>query len=270
MNNAIDISLSQIYNTIPRELLELAFRDPSDPASRYAQLHEVIINKVINGRILKDCNVFGGKPKLITLQLSFMEPGTITQTEQIMGLGSYCLYRIPPEEREHVPITEVASCHYPGYMNVWPGHHPYASGSSLVNMAQDVLQSHTFSNAPPTPIPELLAGDLVRLNPPQHHHLDWVVNCRLGYDQQFSNLNVSAIRPLAQVAEHATKAYIYNKLIIQLDKAYIVGGAEMGSVLRIVEGYADSEARYIELLDQFSGSTKLDPMTMRTILQYAL
>lgn len=267
---AMDHALSQVYNTIPRELLELAFHDPSDYMTHGIPTHQLIIEKVIHGRVLKNCNLVGGKMKTIPLLTEYMERMPSQYPDHIVGSGTCSVFRIPASERENVPITEVCGCHYPGYIRAGTGAHPINTSINLMNLAHGVLQSHTFPNHPPTPLPELLAGDIVRLNPPQQYHIEWLISCRLGYDHQLTNLNTSAILPFAQLVEYATKAYIYNYLIIKLDKAYILGGSEMGSVLRVIETYADAETRYRELLDQFSGSTKLDTNTLAYILRHAI
>jgi hypothetical protein len=267
---ALDIALTQVFNTIPPEILNLAFMGPSRFMTQAVPQQQLIVEKVIQARVLKDCNLMGGKSKMIPLLSSYIEDIPTGYTDRIIGVSASCVYRIPKEEREFVPITEVAGCYYPGYIRAGTGTHPNNPGINLMNIAQGVLQSHTFPNNPPTPIPELLAGDLVRLNPPQSYHVEWILTCRLGYDPQLSNLNTSAIKPFANLVEYAVKAYIYNTMLIKIDTAFIQGGQELGSVLRVIETYSEAEQRYTELLDQFSGSTKLDVQTLSTILRYAI
>ena len=120
----------------------------------------------------------------------------------------------------------------------------------------------------PTPI--LKEGHLVYIYPPQSAHIDWILVCRLAYDDEFSNLNDSAVYSLMQLIECATKAYVYNTLVLKIDAAKLEGGYEFGKFKEIVESYADQNEKYDELLLNFRGGALLDPERIARVITMSL
>ena len=222
-------------------------------------LNDLIMQKVLRGRIAVDCNLFGGKIKQIVLTQSMMEEVQYSIAENAINAGRYCLYRIPAEERENVAISEVNGITYPGNLG---GSHlnmaGYGGGATIPILAAGVLDSQTYASSPPRPLPELISGDLVRLNPPQYSHIDWVLSARLCYDENFTNMNSSALDSFADLVVCAVKAYIYNKLVISIDRGWVEGGSEIGTIKQIVDTYSEMNERYKELLTSFAGGATLD------------
>lgn len=275
MANALEVALVRVFASIPRDLLELAFyrrrdKDRYIPAT-LVTLDQMVTQKIIRGRVWVDMNLMGGKPKQIVLLRKWIEEVRYTWGDYNMNIGPFSVYRVPPEARDNVPIGEVIGIAYPGNLggstlNIAG----YGGGTSLGVIANAVLDSQTFASSPARPQPELLAGDLVKLFPSQHAHIDWVLNCRLCYDENLTNLNTNAIDTFADIVVCATKAFIYNELIINLDRAYVEGGAEIATIQRIVESYSDQEQRYKELKDELHGGMFLDPQNMEIFLRHAL
>ena len=270
MNNALDIVKTRIFFEIPYEILDYAFRANEAWESTYP-LEEIIMQRVIRTRVYKDTNIFGGKLKQIVLLPNYREQLEWTQADTYTNTGRYSLYRIPPEEREGCAIVEVHNLTFRGnYAGYVPNANGWAGGVNLATLGQSVLQSHTFSDSPPRPNITLLSGDLVRLSPSQHSMITWVMSCRIAYDQEFTNINTSAMDTFANLCVAATKAYIYNKLIIPLGKGYVQGGYEIGEFKMIVGSYSDAITRYNELLNDFAGSAMLDPDRLEQLLPYLI
>jgi len=144
-------------------------------------------------------------------------------------------------------------------------------GNTMNDMVDQVLESHTFNNSRITPMAELLAGDLVRLIPGQSSHVDWVISARLAYEPNFSNLNQSAVLSFANLVVLATKAFIYNELIISLDEVSTMMGVEINTVKQIIESYAEADKEYDEMLtEQFTGGAQLDPRRMAILFNHML
>ena len=268
MNNALDIVKTRIFFEIPHEILEYAFRGSESWESTYP-IEEMIMQKVIRTRVYKDTNIFGGKLKQIVLLQSYKEPMDWTPADTYTNTGRHSLYRIPPEEREGCPIVEVHNLTFRGnYAGYVPNANGWAGGRNLSTLGHAVLHSHTFADSPPRPNVMLLSGDLVRLSPSQHSMITWVMSCRIAYDHEFTNLNTSAMDTFANLCVAATKAYIYNKLVIPLGKAHVQAGYEIGEFKLIVDSYSDAITRYNELLMDFAGASMLDPARLEQILPY--
>lgn len=265
----MDIVLTRIMYTIPVDLLKLAFFQYMKMGNRGMNIESLIETHIIKGRVLKDCNLMGGRVKSIILRYDYME--TVVPIYAGYGMDiNYTLYRIPAFERDNVPIIEVSNLTYPGPAVAGMPPAQLNFGATVGSLAAGVLDSHTLSTAVVRPIPELLCGDLVRLIPAQYNGNEWVLNCRLAYDDQFTNLNSSAIDTLAELCVCAMKQYCYVKLAINIDRSIVEMGYDIGRIREFVDEYKEAEPRYKELLKDFSGAATLDVNRIRTLLQYAL
>ena len=270
MNQAMELAIISIFNNIPREILQIGFQD-KEPFEATLPLEQLIISRVIRKRVLKEVNVFGGKTTQIVLHYKYLEEFRYDESDYYARTGIYSLYRIPPEEREYCPIVEVHNLMYAGN---YAGHYPQSSGwmggQTVPSLGQAVLDSHTFASSPPKPMVEVLNGDLIKLTPSQHAHVPWLMSCRISYDENATNMATNMIEPFAKVCTAAVKAYLYNTMIIRLNKAYITQGYELSEYKSIIDRYADQEERYQELKNELAGAAMLSPDRIMTILKYRL
>ena len=270
MNNPIEIALVKIHSNIPEEILSYAFQKRNNHEEVYP-LDEMILTKVIRYRVIKDMNIDGGKFKEILLRREYLEVMDRDFDDFYMHTGKWSLYRIPADVREDLPIAEVMNLKFRGvYAGYLPNTNGWTGGANINTLANGVLDAHTFASSPPRPNVELLSGDLVRLWPSQHSNIMWAMNVRLCYDENVTNLNTSAIEPFAMLCLYAVQAYIYNTLVITVDKAFIQGGYQIGVFKSILDSYADANQKYEEQLTQVAGATFLDPGRLNSFLQYIL
>ena len=268
MNSALEIALVKIHSSIPPEILEYTFAN-RELRNEVVSIDEMILQKVIRYRVIKDMNVDGGKFKEIVLRRNYIEPLTRNYDDNLMHTGRWSVYRIPAAVREGRPIVEVMNLKFRG---AYAGYQPYSTGyiggANITTVAQGVLDAHTFQTSPPIPNVELLSGDLVRLTPSQHHGTMWAMNCRLAYDECLTNLNTSAIQPFADCCVLAVQAYIFINTTIMLDKAYIQNGYQVGQFKNIIDNYSDANAKYEEAFKVLSAAMFLDPTRLNTFLPY--
>ena len=268
MNNALDIALTRIRATIPQEILAYAFTSRELREETFP-IDQLIIEKVIRPRVLKDMNISGGYQKKIMLRREYIEPMERNIDDARQNTGRFAIYRIPPREREGRAITEVISLEYYGPYN---GHLPtlygYPAGANVPSLAGHILDSHTLASTPPKPTVILMAGDLVKLIPSQLSNINWMMNCRLAFDENFNNLNTSAISPFADLCVLAVQAYIYNLTMVTLDKAFISGGYAIGAFKLQIDQYQDANQRYLEQLKVVDGAMALDPARLNALLPF--
>lgn len=267
MYNPIQVAIARVFSNIPQRLLEESFRK----YSHLGPIDQVIVQKIIQGKVAVDCNLVGGKVKDIPLLLDYHESTSWGIPEANLNEGRYSLYRVPPEVRDNLPMVSVSHVTYPRNLAGNPLGIQANDGNYLSDMVDQVLESHTFSRSYVSPMAEIMAGDLIRLNPAQNNHIDWIVTVKLTYDVDFSNLNQSAVLSFAKLVELATKAYIYNELIIDLDRVAMVSGTQLGSIKQIVDGYVDASKEYDEMLEvNFTGGATLDPKRLATIYSHMI
>lgn len=258
MTDPIAYAIQQVKSEIPYQILQAAF-EPQNNYTGQSSVESEIVRQVIQGRVLPDCQIMGGKIKPIPLLIEYYE--------QLEPDGSYMtapggVYRIPPEARDFVDIVAVVSIgidgtYYPGT----PLEQCPLVGNGINQLQRMVINSHTEASTPQLPVPNLLPGNLIELIPDTPPSSGLVLNCRLAYDANMLNLNPSAIMPFAQLVVLATKAYIYTKLIIRIDEIAIRNGHEVGILKDIIERYEDANATYVETIPHFRSGSTLDQKT---------
>jgi hypothetical protein len=70
----------------------------------------------------------------------------------------------------------------------------------------------------------------------------------LENDRNMNNINPRSYIPFSRLCELAVKAYIYNTLIVSLDKGYIHTGHDLGMVKQIITSYEGANLEYEEYL----------------------
>ena len=270
MITPLEIALVKIHHSIPKEILEYGFQKRNSYEVT-TTIDNLIIEKVIRARVAKDMNVFGGKVKDILLRHEYLEPMAMNIDDAHLHTGKFSLYRIPPEARDNLDIVEVHNVKFWG-MYVGNCDPMYANifGANWNTLANNVLDAHTFSSSPRKPDVTLLSGDLIKIMPSQHAQIRWVLNCRLAYDDCFTNLNTSAIEPFADLCVYAVQAYIYNLVAIPLDRAMINAGYAVNVFKSLIDSYADANQKYKETLDLVAGAMQLDPSRMFELLPYII
>lgn len=270
MQSPVEYALKKVVSKIPPKVLNVAF--PVHVDGVHVSVTEQIRTKIVNATVLPDINLGSGKEKTIILQKKFWERTAYGPDEKYANAGYYSLYRIPPEEREGLMLSSVISLRPPfQYYNNVP--EQYLSQQIRINasvLAQAVVDTHSMQGTILLPTPELLAGDLIRLNPAQHNHIDYSLICKLEYNENMFNLNPDAILSLGKLVVAAVKAYIYNVCITDIDRVKMAYGTEQGTIQQIIDSYNDQAERYEELLEEFRAAATFDTKTLRNILSYML
>lgn len=265
MLSVIDDALRHISYTIPREVLEIFFTDTS-PFSRYrpAQVSDRIRMTVIEPRVKVDCDLIGGTQDTIPLD---GVPSELLEDSQRV-------YRIPKRLTNGRSISSVLSVTYgtnsytlgggnAGYAYGGQGFNSFGS-SGITNLVQGAVAA--AGNIPIVGNARVfLIGDntiMIKnemLLPPG----SWL-RCILQNDEEMNNIPPRAQVYFNRLCSLAVKSYIYTNRI-QLGTGQIYSGASLDIIRDIVEGFADAEDMYQEMLTTtWSKVAKLsDPLTKR-------
>lgn len=260
-------ALIRIYHTIPKPILEAAFRNIAEDDT--SSLDSLIIDKVFVARMRDDLSVRCGKVFRLLLEHSWCHYAS-SPSPYALGLsGTFSVYHIPPEAREHRDIAAVMEVRFPYNLGQQTNFYSDCStkGNTLSSLACAALSSQTFSNALVVPRANLRAGNVIKLEPPQFNFVPWQVKVRLKYDDSFTNLEVSETGQFPKLAEYAVKAYIYNTLIMEIETNTVVRGLELGIVREIVSSYTDAGEKYDEQLLEFAGASVLDGDRLECVLR---
>ena len=268
-SNAMSHVMSYIYANIPSEILELAF----NARDNMTTIDALIEMEVITGRVLMDTNLITGRRKNIPLRddwkLTLENPngwytGLITDA---------AVYQIPPEAREHKAIIAVDRIVFSTQVTAQGMNYPTVQGLEYGNTAtglmREVLNSRTMAQQPIIPVPHMLNSSMIKITPNIWTE-SLVLQCRIAFDEKFTNMDVNLIKPLREMALHAVRAYIYNKLVVKIDVNEMVNGVAIGRVKEIIDAYSDANALYLEALTGFQGNTFMATENLAEYLRYMI
>lgn len=273
MNYPLDHAIMVTCRSIPPQILELGVKTANKKFHESNNVVEWICNHIINAIVLKDVNLVAGQIKTIVLRPQWLEHLPSDHDGYVGDDGPNTVYRIPPEARDYKPISQVLTCQFPytTYQSSGIANADVASGGfSLVDQVEQVINSYNLATPRNHPLVTLMSGDLIRLTPSQYTRQFWLLTCRINYDETFNNLHDASIPILSNMVMLATKQWLWNNLVVDIDKAAMMTGVEIGTIRSIIEEYKDAGQLYEEERTKFRGSTLLDTETRRRILTYQL
>lgn len=268
--SAMTYVLSEIIHNIPREMLELAFK----PEKFQTTLEQRIISQIIEGPILLNTNLVGGKRREIYVQSNWlidMEPEDGWSTLGTGTQGAY--YRVPPEAREGRNLSSVigitsslsGSSYGTGYMTNGVG----GFGNTITSFVSEMVNSRTLSQYPIQPRATLEGTNIICLFP-RFLTTDIAVTVLLEYDSEFVNIERSQHIALIDLCLCATKRYIANELRVKVDETEIVAGMEIGIIKTLVDEYAQAGEAFREKLINFKGAAHSDRRSISRYIFHAL
>jgi hypothetical protein len=256
MENSIDYLLKEIYLDIPSEILKETFK------SKEKTLDAILKEDVIVDIVLRRCNLYSGKLAKITLKQSYQI--NLDATKDTFPFRNTYVYKIPLEVREYRDISHTIALSYPMSMTIYE---TIDDVKSICSMKSQILGSNVgHEDIPVMPIPILLKNNMIKLEPSFDLHVEYILSCLLKYDSNFTNISPNSLRYLSNLCVLATKSLIYNRLIIPLGNAYLVGGQELGKFKDIVESYQDSNKEFEEALLKFRGAEVFDKDIMLSMI----
>lgn len=122
----------------------------------------------------------------------------------------------------------------------------YAQGSELARAAGGVMNSHAMIPLVSTARVTIIGENIIEVRDDNayipHHSLIAVIS----NDPWMNNLHRRSFPVFAKAVELAVKSFLYNKLIIDFDEAFLRQGQSMDTVKAAVEQYADAETMFQE------------------------
>ncbi len=233
--NPITKAMSEIRFNIPMEILNIAFNNNNSIVS----LDEQIMAKVLRPRVLVDCNLVGGVEKLVSLSnavVKFMN-------------GYSAVYTISKSALDDRPIVSILS-YLPGVLNQSSLYaQNYGDGNAVLAAGSRVMAGYSSDAPVPTTDMELLGDNIVLIKYRQFPNVPGMLRLVLANTTNMENINPRSYLVFSALCVLAVKAFIYNTLYIQLNKAYLYGGSELGNVQEYVDGLSDSSELYSDFLE---------------------
>lgn len=245
--NILTKAIDEIKWRIPFELLQIAFKDDVQDWRRSpVSLDDKILTKIIRPRVLIDANLVGGQTIIVSLEgltPKYIDTYTI-------------VYEIPAEKVLYRTIMAVLSI---GYLPFSTAYNSMGAGMGSVNpnTMSDILSAaqrvgDSVSNIPPISngSVELIGYNTILVRDQLRVTNAYQLRCVIGNDENLNNISPRSYHVFSRLCELAVKSYIYNKLIVGIDQAYLTGGQVLGEIKNLVDSYADAEENYRTHLDE--------------------
>jgi len=242
----ISKAIDEIKFRIPYEVLRLAYHGTYNPHAAPISLDEQIRRKTINARVIVDTNICGGETIIVDLK---------DLTPKMLDKYNY-IFEIPPQRINFRTILSVLSVNYMAYNSVCNSYMPGTSPSTPAAINDVTSAAHramdSRSNIPIVSNAEGIVVGPYTIMIRNHLITASVVQarCVVTHEERLTNINIRNAHAFAKLCELAVKSFIYNELLIKLDRGYIEGGQELGSVKSYIDGLSDAEQMYQDYLKE--------------------
>lgn len=229
-------AIDEVNFRIPKQILEAVFierdrRWRQTPGS----IESHIMNEVVRPRVLVDCDLCGGTECFISL-----EGADVTRTNDYTSV-----YRIPKSLTQGRSIMSVLNITFSDPTKV--SSYGVAAGSQSSTMLQAgsaVMDAMGSIPVTSTARVQLIGENVVMVRDTVLLPANIYLRCVLSNDENMSHIQLRSYRAFAELVVLATKAYIYNNHIIQMDLGELYGGQVLGKFKEIIESYADADELY--------------------------
>lgn len=251
-------AIAEVRYSIPEPILQRAFIE----ANRYGRttwrssLEEQILATVIIPKVMVDCNLVGGIEAFIPLE--GIEQITTPETS-----GGVVMF-IPKDRTQQKSITAIIDLRFSNPIQnngaIGAGAYGYspsymtglnttqANRTATMSLAAGLLASVDNIPLVGTTRVDLIGENTIHIADTVRLPNTCVLHCKLSNHEDMLNLNARYYIQFAKLVIFAVKAYIYNRLIIEIGKGELMYGFELGKFKEIVESYADAYDNYNDYL----------------------
>lgn len=234
--NPLALVAQQMHFRIPKRLLELCF---TERAQRWrgapTNIDEAIKNQVLRPRVLLDCNLVGGTEVWLSLESVPYE-----RTDDYTSV-----YRIPKSRTQNRSIMSALNVTFTDPLRGNSFGITGAVGMSTeLQAAQAVMDAHASIPITSTARVQLIGENTVMVQDTMLLPPSIYIRCILANDENLNHLQLRSYPQFVKLCELAVKAYVYNKLVIEVDIGEIEGGQVIGKIKEILDSYSDSEIQY--------------------------
>ena len=232
--------IATIHDEIPEEILNEAFVTPyRDNYFSPVSVDSRIMDEVVNKRVMPDMD--------ITYALTMRIPLSECKVERINAIDYQIT--IPEKAVNGRTIVSVLGVHAAnpsaqyGYQDV-----TFTGGSSILGVAQKLASANAVATIDYNAKVQAIGPNVYRLRYASFLNSYATLELIVGHDKNLSNIPIRVTPYLKELFLLATKAYIYKKLKIKIDRAVQSGGADLASFSEFVDSYADANEMYKEYL----------------------
>lgn len=247
--NAREYALNDIRRRIPAQILDMGLSQGNSvsPNLRWVKRNKIesldarLITEILEDIVNVDCNLKGATQ--ITIDLAGVPFDQVNGTDHI--------YYIPYDKTNGLRIVSVQSLNYMKYNDQIRNNSTGHGGNMLLSAGMDMYNSSKTIPVTSTSNCTVMGNNVILCRDSVSHvSASMSMTVTLENAEAMANLNRGAYKHYAKLAELATKAYIYNKLSITLDKGALHAGMDLGKIREIIDSYSDAQDMYDEYYEE--------------------
>jgi hypothetical protein len=256
MYNVFNVSINKVKNSIPEMILVDTFlKNQYNYRDLPVSLDERIKEEVIYKRVFIDLNLRSNNTVNIPLRNAQIKNVPLENNNTMYGYNYVVILDKADIGGRSIisPITLKYYNYYMnnGYTNTWDGYNG-VHGGGLVNGLTNSLSGATDDASPLSSARlSLLSENTILINNcsliPNLNSCQ--IECIVSNDESLSDIKPKVMPYISDLVVLATKAYIYNKMVLALDQGRLIGGHELGRYREIIDSYADANQMYDEMLE---------------------
>lgn len=248
--NLIVKAVQDAMEIIPHDILYRAFilhRSRNDsPLMPMDTLESAIIAKVIKKRVVPDAQIAMGEHMIVPLHE--IGPKYIDTFR--------CVYEIPSSKLQYKTILSVLSVSYTPF-NAGIGSFGAAYGgvgpmftNDVMTAAQQMVEASSAIPNVMTAKVELIGENTVLIEDAQRFNTAYHLSCYVTDSEYLNKIDPRYYEQFSTLCEYAIKAGVYRRLVLEMGRAHIEGGTELGVFKEIADTYSDAETNYRTFLKE--------------------
>ena len=246
--NPIQTAIRDIQFTIHPEILNIVFNNINSFGRQVPNsLDNLILERVIRPRVLLDLNLVGGKEAII--RLDGIQPECVDDYNLV--------YNIDKKRTGNRTILSVMDVSFIPFNSLYgtSGVPSFSSMSStstneVSNISARIMDSVSSIPHISNSHVELIGENTILITSCYIITQAFFIRCVLSNSDELNELSIRSHPKFSILCQLAVKSFIYNKLMIQIDRGYLESGMELGAVKAYVETLSDSETMYQTYLNE--------------------
>ena len=240
--SVIDYAINKIKSIgINKNILNIAFLKQPNELGLKPSIDEQIETLVINNIVLKDLNVIGG------LKIDIPITDCEIRYYQNTLYNRNAVLKVPFEVTNGRKIIEVLDL-----LLILSQEFTY-SGNNRLSQVMDQLNRSKLNmenNVRPITDLKLIAPNTILIFDNVTMLQNGVLSVMVENNKNLSNISMRHADEFYKLVLLATKAYIYNKVKVELDQGALYNGHEAGTINTIIESYAEAADEYEQLIEE--------------------
>lgn len=248
--DAVSYCVTKVRQHIPRQLLDEAFKpqryDPIRSVRRYdnvlsQSMDDLIRTKIVEGMVALDLDQFGGTETLLPVRLAERipyDPWNVVFRYNKSDLGG----------RNIIKVHEISYGYNLGY-GVGGFGEAARNRNMVSSVSRDISRATVGVEPTGSAYVELIGPNTILVNDINIISGYSNIRCTLGYSKFFNEIKPVYRKDLADLVVVATKAYIYNTLVIDVDEGVIRSGKTIGAFKQTLDKYEDAMQMYDEMIE---------------------